>query len=112
MSYTMDHWLDLNLLVKAGFPVNDEQKAAIEAKDCDLLVEIKFESMGSSGNGWDDPGEGAEWYVDRYWSEQEIESLFPLTPAQVDWLNEYDKLDEVAQQWAADSSNWYDSYDD
>lgn len=109
----MFHTLDLHTIVEAGFPVSDEIQIILKGDQAyEIDLEVKFESMGSSGNGWDDPGEGAEWYVDRHWSEQGIECLFPLTPAQVDWLNDYDKLNDVAQAWAADSSNWYDPHDD
>ncbi len=38
----------------------------------EITVECEIESWGYASNGWDDPGAGIEWYVDRVMSPDEV----------------------------------------
>lgn len=111
MSHSTTFSRNLHEIVEKGFPVSDYHKELLKGDLAfNLEIEVAYESMGSSGNGWDDPGEGAECYISAVTIDPPIDSLIPLTQEQMDWLESH--IQDDAQQWAADSSNWYDPADD
>lgn len=77
--------------------------------EIDLDCEIAVESYGYGSNGWDDPGEGPEWYAerirtaeagivldhDRDLTDAEQAQLAALVDERVD-----DWQDDAAEAWA------------
>lgn len=98
-------------LVEQGFPVKQEHRRnLLDDGITELEVVVAFESMGCTSNGWDEPGEAAQWYIESNSTDPFNEYQGALTPEQEQWLVNH--MEETVQAYAADSSNWYVDYDD
>lgn len=108
---TMSLTYELHELIEKGFPHSTIARSVI---DGDLIyeidLEVKIDSHGSSGNGWDDPGEACEYHIHSIGTTTDDGLIMPLSQAQKDWLESF--INDDVQEWDADSSNWYDDYDD
>jgi hypothetical protein len=105
----------LRTLIDAGMPWDGFVPAG-EDSDVDLEIGVTLHSLGHSDNGWDDPGDPAEFDL-RITSFTLVIPLahsfgkatsdlgpWPLTDAQHDWLMNH--LNDWVQEYAADSWNF------
>lgn len=109
MSSTTDFYYILSELTEMGFPVSEEQRASIVEGITELQVDIKIDSWGCASNGWDEPGEAAEWHIVSTDLGGVKTLAATLTSDQEQWLVNH--MQDAVQQYAAESGSEPD-YDD
>lgn len=107
MTWSKSTTFDLHQIIDKGFPVNPTFHETLKGdQGYELTLELEFESLGDSGNGWDDPGSGPEFYIDKvYFEEPALEGFLPLTSEQENWLHNHIMAHE-ASEMAADLAEW------
>lgn len=107
MSWSKSTTFDLHFLIDKGFPVDPKFHETLKGdQGYELTFELEFESLGDSGNGWDDPGSGPEFYIDEvYFDDATLEGFLPLNSTQENWMTQYIAENEAAQL-AMDLADW------
>ena len=108
---TMSLTYELHKLIEKGFPHSTIDRSVIDGDlTCEIDLTVNIDSHGSSGNGWDDPGEACEYHIHSIGTTPDEGSIMPLSQEQKDWLESF--INNDVQEWDANSSNWYDPADD
>lgn len=110
MANSKTFWNTFDHLISKGFPLDSLPREIIHGDvEYEIGLEVVMDSWGNTGNGWDDPGEAAEYHID----VESIEinpnrnDILPLSKAQLDFLEVF--IGDDVQQYAAEFD--YENYD-